>query len=107
VFRSDDGGSNWIDCTAGLPALPITAVEVDTANSNRVWVAADLGVYQSLDAGGSWADFSRSLPNCFIGDLLFHPQARLLRAATRNRGIWEVPVDGPLLAQRPAGEAPA
>ena len=35
-----------------------------------------------------------SLPNAFVGDLLFHPHARVLRAGTRNRGVWEIPVDG-------------
>jgi photosystem II stability/assembly factor-like uncharacterized protein len=94
VFRSDDGGSNWTDFSAGLPPLPMTTVEIDNWNTNRIWVAADLGVYQSLDGGASWTDFSASLPNCFIGDLLFHPNARVLRAGTRNRGVWEIPVDG-------------
>jgi len=94
VFRSDDSGSHWIDCSAGLPALPMMTVELDNWNSNRVWVAADLGVYQSFDAGATWANFSASLPNCFIGDLLFHPHARVLRAGTRNRGVWEILVDG-------------
>ncbi len=94
VFRSDDGGVNWIDRTAGLPALPINAVEVDPANANRIWVAADLGVFQSLDAGATWGAFSLGLPNVLIGDLLFHPHARVLRAGTRNRGAWEIPVDG-------------
>lgn len=94
IFRSDDGGATWIDRSAGLPTLPLTAVELDAANGNRVWVAADLGIYQSLDAGATWTNFSASLPNCFIGDLLFHPHARLLRAGTRNRGVWEIDVDG-------------
>ena len=94
VFRSDDAGSHWQDRTAGLPNLPINTVEIDNLNSNRVWVAADLGVYQSLDAGATWTDFSATLPNCFIGDLLFHLHARVLRAGTRNRGVWEIPVDG-------------
>lgn len=94
VFRSDDGGATWIDQSAGLPGLPINAIEVDSSNSNRIWVAADLGVYQSFDAGATWADFSSSLPNSFIGDLVFHPHARVLRAGTRNRGVWEIPVDG-------------
>jgi hypothetical protein len=94
VFRSDNGGSSWLDLTTGLPGLPINAIEVDPGNANRIWVAADLGVYQSLDGGNSWADFSNGLPNMYVGDLLFHPHARVLRAGTRNRGVWEIPVDG-------------
>ena len=94
VFRSDDGGTTWVDRTAGLPALPMNAVEVHPGNANRVWVAADLGVYQSLDGGATWADFANGLPNCFVGDLIYHPHARVLRAGTRNRGVWEIPVDG-------------
>lgn len=94
VYRSDNNGAAWMDRTANLPNLPINTVEVDPWNSNRVWVAADLGVYQSFDAGASWSDFSASLPNAFVGDLMFHPHARVLRAGTRNRGIWELPVDG-------------
>jgi hypothetical protein len=29
-----------------------------------------------------------------VYDLVFHPHARVLRAGTRNRGTWEIPVDG-------------
>lgn len=94
VWRSDDGGSTWADRPAGLPGLPMNAVMVDDGNANRVWVAADLGVYQSRDAGASWADFASGLPNAYVGDPIFHPHARVLRAGTRNRGVWEIPVDG-------------
>ena len=94
VFTSANAGSSWTDRSAGLPNLPVNAVEVDSRNSNRIWVGTDLGVYQSLNYGVSWADFSNGLPNVLIGDLLFHPDAWVLRAGTRNRGIWEIPVDG-------------
>jgi hypothetical protein len=94
VFSSTDGGSAWTDRTAGLPGLPINAIEIDPWNRNRIWVAADLGVYQSQDGGASWTDFSNGLPNMYVGDLVFHPHARVLRAGTRNRGVWEIPVDG-------------
>jgi len=96
VFRSDNGGSTWLDQSAGLPLLPINAVEVDPGNANRVWVAADIGVHQSLNGGATWSAFSQGLPNVLTTDLLFHPHTRLLRAGTRNRGIWEIPVDGRL-----------
>ena len=94
VFRSDDGGTTWTDRTAGLPSIPITAIAVDDTNPNRVWVGADLGVYQSLDGGLTWAAYSNGLPTVYIGDLIFHPHARVLRAGTRNRGVWQIPVDG-------------
>ncbi len=94
VFRSDDAGAHWTDCSVGLPNLSVNALEIDSRNGNRVWVAMDRGVYQSLDAGAHWADFSNGLPNCYVGDLAFHPHAWVLRAGTRNRGLWEIPVDG-------------
>jgi tyrosinase len=77
-----------------LPGLPINAIAIDPTNGDRLWIAADLGVYQSLDGGTTWADFSNGLPHMVVGDILFHPSARLLRAGTRNRGIWEISVDG-------------
>ena len=97
VFRSDSGGTGanaWHDQSAGLPNLPINAVEIDPGNANRVWVGADLGVYQSFDAGVTWQAFSGGLPNVLVEDLDYHPYARVLRAGTRNRGVWEIPVDG-------------
>ncbi|GAA2041533.1 hypothetical protein GCM10009819_29340 [Agromyces tropicus] len=94
AFRSQDGGSTWTDRSAGLPALPVNAVTVHSGNRNRVWVAADRGVFQSLDAGATWSPMSAGLPNCIIADLLYHPDAHVLRAGTRNRGVWEIEADG-------------
>jgi hypothetical protein len=111
VWRSDDGGTTWTDRSTGLPALPLNGVEVDTWNLNRVWVAADLGVYQSRDGGGTWSNYSNGLPNVLIGDLLFHRHARVLRAGTRNRGVFEIPVDGwmtaPIVGVQWTGTIPA
>src|SRR6266498_3288843 len=93
VFRSDDGGATWLDRTAGLPGLPINAIAVDPTNADRVWVAADLGVYESLDGGANWHPYYNGLPSAYVGDLVFHPLIRRLRAGTRNRGVWEIRVD--------------
>ena len=88
VFRSQNAGANWTNCTAGLPNIPINSVAVDPANFQRIWIAADVGVYQSLDEGASWAPFSTGLPNAMAVDLLVHAQDRKLVCATRNRGAW-------------------
>ena len=96
VFRSDDGGTQWSDVSANLPSLPVNAIEVDPSNGNRAWVGADLGVYETLNAGGSWSRIGTGLPNVLVEDLAFQPHARLLRAGSRNRGVWECSVDGDL-----------
>jgi len=101
VFLSTDGGASWADRSAGLPNLPINAVEIDPVNPNRLWVAADIGVYQSLDSGLSWSVFGTGLPNVLVADLLLHSSARLLRVGTRNRGVWEIAVDGATTPEQP------
>jgi photosystem II stability/assembly factor-like uncharacterized protein len=92
VYRSDNGGTSWVNCTAGLPTIPMNAVVVDPANYKRVWVAADIGVYESANLGSSWAPFSSGLPNAMAVDLILHKQDRMLICATRNRGAWVIPV---------------
>ena len=57
-----NGGAAWTDCTAGLPPIPKNAVVVDPANTNSVWVAADVGVYHSTNAGAAWAFTAMASP---------------------------------------------
>jgi photosystem II stability/assembly factor-like uncharacterized protein len=92
VFRSDDAGATWSDVTANLPSIPVNAIVSDPASPDRVWVACDVGVFESVDAGGSWSVFGTGLPNALAVDLLFYGPDRLLRVATRSRGVWEATV---------------
>jgi len=92
VLLSTDGGTTWHDQSANLPPLPVNAIAVDPTDSDRLWVAADLGVYQTLDGGRSWSSFGTGLPNAYVGDLILNPVGRVLRAGTRSRGVWEVNV---------------
>ncbi|HSF88951.1 MAG TPA: hypothetical protein VLA46_05995 [Saprospiraceae bacterium] len=91
-FRSDDGGASWVNCTPDLTDLPISSIEVDPLNANCVWIAADVGVYQSKDAGVTWSAYSNGLPNAIACDLIYNPKAKLLRVGLRNRGVWELKV---------------
>jgi photosystem II stability/assembly factor-like uncharacterized protein len=92
VFRSDNGGTSWANCTAGLPNIPFNSIVVDPGDFRRLWIAGDVGVYQSTDLGASWAPFSNGLPNAMAVDLLFHKQDRKLICGTRNRGAWIVDI---------------
>lgn len=97
VFRSDNGGTGWVNVSAGLPGIGFNAVEIDPADGNTVWVAADLGVYRTPDAGANWAPFNDRLPNALVKDLVLHVPTRRLRAATQSRGVWEIDIDDPTL----------
>jgi hypothetical protein len=92
VYRSDDGGVTWTDRTAGLPGIPMNSVVVDPANYKRVWVSADVGVYETVNLGATWTSFSAGLPNAMAADLLFHKQDRMLVCGMRNRGAWVIKV---------------
>lgn len=65
---------------------------MDPANPLRVFVALDVQVYQSLNGGASWSLYGTGLPNALVGDIMIHAAARRLRAATRSRGMWEIPI---------------
>lgn len=92
VFRSDNAGQSWTDVTSNLPSIPVNAVVSDPADRDRVWVACDVGVFESVNAGSSWSVFGTGLPNALAVDLLFYAPDRLLRVATRSRGVWETTV---------------
>jgi photosystem II stability/assembly factor-like uncharacterized protein len=93
VHRSDDDGASWSDVTSNLPTIPVNAIVSDPSEPDRVWAACDVGVFESIDAGGTWSVFGTGLPNALAVDLLFYEADRLLRVGTRSRGVWEAAVD--------------
>jgi hypothetical protein len=90
VFRSLNGGKTWSDRSGNLPDIPVNAIVVDPKDTQRVFAGTDNGVYRSQNSGKKWVDYSNGLPNALVGDLILHERLRLLRAGTRNRGVWEV-----------------
>ncbi|HEX8907524.1 MAG TPA: hypothetical protein VF771_21965, partial [Longimicrobiaceae bacterium] len=83
----------WTAISTGLPDVPANAVVADPAAPNTFYLGTDIGVFQTTNAGGSWALFSSGLPNCAVFDLRLHGPTRLLRAATHGRGLWERRLD--------------
>jgi photosystem II stability/assembly factor-like uncharacterized protein len=81
VLRSDDEGATWTDVTANLPQIPVHAIVSDPADRDRIWVACDVGVFESTDAGGSWSVYGTGLPNALAEDLVFYEPERRLRSA--------------------------
>lgn len=93
VFRSRDGGETWEDIDKGqLPDVPHHCILMPNDKSNRLFVCNDTGVFVSLDAGETWANLSRNLPNAMVVDLAYHLKDRMLSAATYGRSIWRLAI---------------
>lgn len=92
VFKSTDGGSNWQNVTHDLPNVPCNSIVIDPDYPEHVYVGTDLGVYLSVDAGSSWIEWDAGFPNVVVDELDIQKNARVLRAATHGRGMWETPL---------------
>ncbi|HEX5950744.1 MAG TPA: exo-alpha-sialidase, partial [Actinomycetota bacterium] len=74
VYRSDDGGSSWVDIGGGLPSdfgFPIVADPVDpdaawvipmNADRDRVTTDGRVRVFETRDAGATWTARGAGLP---------------------------------------------
>jgi len=74
VFRSDDGGVNWVHLINGLPSLPATDLAMHPVNPAILYAAighifgdAANGIYKSTDGGNTWTRLSGGLPTSNVG----------------------------------------
>lgn len=65
IYRTTDGGATWVkmaipwhvagDGTSMAPNnTSVRRIAIDPNNTQKVWIAADSGVYRTVDGGGSW-----------------------------------------------------
>jgi hypothetical protein len=100
VWRFD--GTSWAarSGTAGsgteLLDVEHNAIQLDRV-TNRLYVGANIGVWESADGGNTWSPLSDGLPDAPVYDLQIHPTARLLRACLHGGGIFEWKLDAPAL----------
>jgi len=100
VFKSTDGGGNWLDIGGGLPDVPTSAVIVDPLYPEIVYVGNDIGVFYTADSGQHWNEYALGLPDAVMAmDLNIVAPDRKLRVSTYGNGVYERDlVDGALLA---------
>jgi photosystem II stability/assembly factor-like uncharacterized protein len=92
VWRSTDGGASWSPIDNGLPDIPVHSIVIDPANTARLFIGTDLGVFVSLDGGSSWAVENTGFANVVTESLsLVSPGGiPMLFAFTHGRGAWRV-----------------
>lgn len=88
VYRSVDSGNTWTPIDGNLPDIPANDILVDPNDTNRLYLANDVGVYTSRDLGGTWYQLGLGLPPVPVADLTLHNASRTLVAATHGRSQW-------------------
>jgi hypothetical protein len=97
VYKSIDSGATWTVMPGSgsqvLPLAPALCVVVDPADSNRVYVATDIGVFTSIDGGLNWYKEITNFANVSTDWLAITTVGgRKLTAFTHGRGAWQTTI---------------
>ena len=84
IYKSTDGGVNWVHSSDGLDFLDVQVVAVDPLDSNQVLAGTNGGgIYRSTDAGATWTAINTNLINLNVYAIVFDPNnANNMYAAT-------------------------
>jgi photosystem II stability/assembly factor-like uncharacterized protein len=93
VYRSTDGGAHWANAsgqlpTDALPNAPISDLVIDQYNAEVLYVATDIGVFRSREAGDSWERFEDGMPRIVTSGLALRRASNTLYASTMGRGAY-------------------
>jgi hypothetical protein len=90
LYMSTDYGKTFKSIASNLPTdrpNSVYVVREDPYNSSLLYAGTELGVYASLDRGGSWFALESNIPVVPVYDLQVHPRDRELIAGTHGRGV--------------------
>lgn len=90
VFRSTNLGQNWTNISGNLPDVPVSALAINPADENEMWVGTDIGVYVTTDGGATWTSYRGNMPVVAIMDLKYNAATGYLTVATHGRGVWRL-----------------
>lgn len=99
VFKTTNAlsGVTWTDISGDLPNIPVNDLVVDPDVPNNLYVATDVGVFVTSNAGLNWSTLSVGLPRVAVLSLKLARASRVLRAATHGRGAWDLQLDTAVL----------
>ncbi|MGI9105381.1 MAG: lamin tail domain-containing protein [Pyrinomonadaceae bacterium] len=80
----------WAAVGAGIPDVPVNALQIDPVDSTRVYAGTDVGVFVSTDGGANFVPFGTGLPRIAVFQMEIQNANRFLRIATHGRGLWEI-----------------
>jgi photosystem II stability/assembly factor-like uncharacterized protein len=92
VWRTQDGGTTWLDLSGALPAVPMRAITIHPRKSALVYLGTEVGVFASADAGATWSPTNEGPANCSVDDLVW--MGETLVCATHGRGMFKIDLSG-------------
>ena len=94
VYKSVDGGENWVDITNNLPIEPKLVIKHQIHSlDNDLFVGTSLGVYHINDTMSEWEVYDTNLPNVPIRDIEFNLEDKKIIVATYGRGVWQSQIE--------------
>jgi len=84
--------ATWQVMQNGLPDLPVTRLYFDPRDParNTIYAATHVGIYRTINGGGTWSPFGNGLPTVRVNDIYMPPDGSFIRLATYGRGIWQL-----------------
>jgi hypothetical protein len=89
LWKTIDGGANWVIHTGDLTNVPINDIVIDADSAGTLIVATDLGVYRSDNDGVNWYSFSNGLPHAAGIMFTYNRVTGKLRLGTHGRSMWD------------------
>jgi hypothetical protein len=96
AFVTEDYGQTWKPLASGLPSGHSAYVIKDGhLNENLLFLGTEMGLWMSLDRGGTWSQYeAEGFKTIRVDDLVVHPRDLDLAIATHGRGFWVMPIRG-------------
>jgi photosystem II stability/assembly factor-like uncharacterized protein len=101
VFRTTDFGATWTPIVSPQEVKGVRGyahvIKEDVVKPNLLFLGTEFGLYISIDAGKTWAQFKGTrFPTVAVRDLVVQPRENDLVLATHGRGIWIIDDISPL-----------
>jgi len=91
VYVTQDFGKTWtriVDAASGVRGYA-HVIKEDPVRPGLLFLGTEFGLWISLDAGKTWAEFKGgNFPPVAVRDLAFQARQQDLTVATHGRGIW-------------------
>jgi photosystem II stability/assembly factor-like uncharacterized protein len=101
IYRTRDGGKSWEPLATTDIRGFAHVIREDPVNANLLFAGTESGLFISLDAGKSWAQFKENFPPVPVNDVKIHPGVADVVIGTHGRGIYIIDDITPLRALTP------